>query len=131
MDQLNLEQKIEMCIFNSQPLSISNSGEENTKAKADNHHTLTEDPHPLEPFLKWAGGKRWLIRKSKDLFPNTIKGIFYEPFLGGASAFASIMPLRSKLSDKNRELINVYCQIKCHWKDIISGLKEMQSRHSR
>lgn len=90
-----------------------------------------EEVIPLVPFLKWAGGKRWLVRKEENLFPRGIEGRYFEPFLGGGSVFASLTPSKAILSDKNGELINVYRQIKSHWKAVLSGLEEMQEKHSR
>jgi DNA adenine methylase len=97
---------------------------------ADCANTSAEVVRPLVPFLKWAGGKRWLIRIAEGIFPSAIRGTYYEPFLGGASVFSSIVPSMATLSDKNGELINVYRQIKNHWKVIASGLEEMQKKHS-
>lgn len=86
---------------------------------------------PLVPFLKWAGGKRWLVRNARGLFPNAIQGRYYEPFLGGGSVFASLIPTSAILSDINGELINVYSQVKSHWKTVAARLEEMQLKHSR
>ncbi len=37
----------------------------------------------MDPFLKWAGGKRWLISKASELFPEkTDFNQYIEPFLG-------------------------------------------------
>ncbi|MGC4845575.1 DNA adenine methylase, partial [Pseudomonas aeruginosa] len=40
----------------------------------------------LQPIIKWAGGKRWLVRKAGDLFPSEY-GKYIEPFLGGAAVY--------------------------------------------
>jgi len=92
---------------------------------------MAERNIPLIPFLKWAGGKRWLVRSIGNLFPRTPVGTYFEPFLGGASVFASLRPTDAVLSDINGELINVYRQVKAHWRAIATGLNEMQERHSR
>jgi DNA adenine methylase len=60
----------------------------------------------IEPFLKWAGGKRWLATRS---LPQPAEFDRYiEPFLGGAAVFFSILPARALLSDLNSELIDLY-----------------------
>ena len=42
----------------------------------------------MEPFLKWAGGKRWLITKATTLFPEKLEiDRYIEPFLGGGAIF--------------------------------------------
>jgi DNA adenine methylase len=86
---------------------------------------------PLVPFLKWAGGKRWLARRWDEIFPAAITGTYFEPFLGGGSIFAAIRPENAVLSDINGELINAYRQIKLHWKQIEEGLESLQENHSR
>lgn len=61
----------------------------------------------MTPFLKWPGGKRWLVSKYPDIFPNEY-GTYFEPFLGGGSVFFHLMPKQGVVSDTNRELINTY-----------------------
>lgn len=59
------------------------------------------------PFLRWAGGKRWLAPRLAGLVPH-LTGAYYEPFLGAGNAFFRLLPARAVLSDINRELINAY-----------------------
>jgi DNA adenine methylase len=61
----------------------------------------------IEPFLKWPGGKRWLIQRYAELFPTTYRR-YFEPFLGGGAVFFSLSPVRAVLSDSNPDLINAY-----------------------
>lgn len=63
------------------------------------------------PFLKWVGGKRWLLSIIKSLLPPKWN-IYYEPFLGGGAIFFGILPDKALLSDKNPELINAYLQVR-------------------
>ena len=67
------------------------------------------------PFIRWAGGKRWLLKHIDGLLPPIINN-YHEPFLGGGSIFWHLKNLKritadSFLSDSNDELINCYCQI--------------------
>lgn len=39
----------------------------------------------VKPIIKWAGGKRMIMDKIKNLFPEKIEGDYYEPFCGGFS----------------------------------------------
>ncbi len=90
---------------------------------------LTETPH-LEPFLKWAGGKRWLTKSRQELFPKSFEN-YFEPFLGGGAVFFHLNPKKSYLSDKNHQLINVYQQLQTNWERIEEKLKEHHSNHSK
>ena len=64
----------------------------------------------LVPFLKWAGGKQWLIPHLKP-FLTSNSGRYIEPFLGGGSVFLAIRPKKAWLSDSNQELIETYLGI--------------------
>jgi len=76
-----------------------------------------------KPFLRWAGGKQWLLPKLEELLPNNFKN-YHEPFLGGGSVF---IHLKSKgkingqayLSDLNSDLINSYKIVR----DEVKGLE--------
>lgn len=61
----------------------------------------------IEPFLKWAGGKRWLA-SSCALPPTSTFERYIEPFLGGGAVFFALSPSRALLSDINGELIALY-----------------------
>jgi len=63
------------------------------------------------PFLKWAGGKRWFVKSYAQLFPNNFN-IYHEPFLGSGVVFFYLAPKKSVLSDINSALINTYVAIK-------------------
>ena len=65
----------------------------------------------IVPFLKWAGGKRWLASHMRNLI-GKIDGRYIEPFVGGGAVFFAIKPARALLSDTNKELVNTYRAIK-------------------
>ena len=81
------------------------------------------------PFLKWAGGKRWLVRKYLDLFPVTYDR-YIEPFLGAGSMFFALRPDRSILADYNARLIETYAQIRDNPTYISRLLRQHQVLHS-
>ena len=116
-------------------LSSSNQSAQtriNNSVVIDENQTATAwSSRPLIPFLKWAGGKRWLVRNRVDFFPKTIDGTYFEPFLGGGAVYASLTPSHAVLSDFNGELINTYMQVKYNWKGVLEGLTDMQKKHSR
>ena len=54
------------------------------------------------PFLKWAGGKRWLVAKRETIFPEQFQR-YIEPFLGSGAVFFKLRPNEAILSDLNKE----------------------------
>ncbi|MFN3549127.1 MAG: DNA adenine methylase [Mesorhizobium sp.] len=80
----------------------------------------------LKPFLKWAGGKRWLMERGELSLPQT-SGRYIEPFLGGAAAFFHFRPERAFLSDANARLIETYQTIASDW----SGVWELLNNHHK
>jgi DNA adenine methylase len=80
------------------------------------------------PFLRWAGGKRWLISKHSSLFPSNVQ-VYFEPFLGSASVYFHLNPERAILSDLNPELINCYESIRDNWEEVYDLLTLHQSMH--
>ena len=78
----------------------------------------------MKPFLKWAGGKRWIIPKIYKSLPPF--KTYYEPFLGGGSLFFSLEPSRAVLSDTNKELINCYRCIRNRCKKVLTVLRDLK-----
>lgn len=92
--------------------------------------TTNENSSPSS-FLKWAGGKRWLVSKHFDLFPEKKQYSRYiEPFLGGGSVFFHLQPNHAILADKCRDLIVSYQQIRDSPLQITNELAELQRLHS-
>ncbi len=77
-----------------------------------------------KPFLRWAGGKKWLVKHLQDILKDNEYNNYYEPFLGGGSLFFSINPDNEVyLSDLNEDLINAYTFIQKEPDEIINQLK--------
>lgn len=83
----------------------------------------------VEPFLKWAGGKRWLVEKYFGLLDVEFDR-FIEPFLGGGAVFFRLAPSSSILCDRNSDLIDTYRAIRDDWKQILRNLKRHHRNHS-
>ncbi|MGN1280878.1 MAG: DNA adenine methylase [Succinivibrio sp.] len=75
----------------------------------------------LAPILKWAGGKRSLVKKLIQSLPSTFNN-YCEPFLGGGALFFALHPKQAFVSDINSELINLYKVVKTQPDDLIELL---------
>lgn len=84
----------------------------------------------IKPFLKWAGGKRWLLGRPEFSVPS-FSGRYIEPFLGGGAVYFSLSPPSALLSDVNPKLIGTYQAIRDDWKSVLEHLTEHHSRHSK
>lgn len=67
---------------------------------------------PLNPPLKWAGGKRWLVPHIEPLWRRHQHRRYVEPFCGGLAVVLALQPERGLLNDLNPHLINFYKQIR-------------------
>jgi len=80
-------------------------------------------------FVKWAGGKKQLLRHFKSFFPDEFNK-YFEPFVGSGAVFfyikESYSPDECKISDSNEELINCYIQIRDNLYELIGELKNHQ-----
>lgn len=82
------------------------------------------------PFLKWAGGKRWLASTYADLLPENYKR-YYEVFLGSGAVFFSMRPTQATLSDLNEELIECYSVLRDEWQNVVERLHHHHLHHSK
>ncbi len=83
----------------------------------------------MKPFLKWAGGKRWLTQQQPKIIPPH-KGLYIEPFLGGGAMFFHFKPSSAILCDSNAQLIECYQAIKDDWDTVFQLLKQHHRKHS-
>lgn len=84
----------------------------------------------VPPFLKWAGGKRWLVNHRPNLFNTNFKR-YIEPFLGSGAVFFHLQPANAILCDQNPSLIETYNAIKGDWARVLRELRKHQRSHSR
>jgi DNA adenine methylase len=61
----------------------------------------------MEPFLRWAGGKRRIAPYLAQYIPLEYES-YWEPFLGAGALFFYLAPHKAYLSDTNADLINCY-----------------------
>jgi DNA adenine methylase len=79
--------------------------------------------HPVVPFLKWPGGKRWAAAHIAEIIKPRLLGTYFEPFLGGGAVFFYLGPRRAVLSDVNGDLINTYRAVR---DDLIAVLRKLR-----
>lgn len=88
----------------------------------------------MEPFLKWAGGKRIIADRIIELFPEKIN-TYYEPMVGaGAIFFELAQKSRFKkawINDVNKDLITTYLAIQNSVELLINQLQNLQLYHSK
>lgn len=80
----------------------------------------------LQPFLKWAGGKRQLLPQIRRYIPDMsdVK-TYWEPFIGAGAVLFDLQPKRACINDANPELVNCYRVIR----DNVEGLIEDIQKH--
>jgi DNA adenine methylase len=66
----------------------------------------------IKPPLKWAGGKRWLVRHNARLWWPERHRRLVEPLCGGLAIALGLRPERALLNDINPHTINFYRWLK-------------------
>lgn len=79
----------------------------------------------MQPFLKWAGGKRQLLSQFEQFIPEIGEYTYFEPFLGAGAMLFHLRPSYAVVNDINFELYNVYSVIKDQglFEELIDDLK--------
>jgi hypothetical protein len=62
--------------------------------------------------LKWAGGKRWLVRHIAPLWKSERHRRLVEPLCGGLAVTLGLMPEKALLNDINPHIMNFYQWLK-------------------
>jgi DNA adenine methylase len=90
----------------------------------------------VRPFLKWAGGKRQLLRHFRAYYPDAI-GTYFEPFLGSGAVFfdlwnsGRLRRSRVVLTDQNADLIGCYLRVRDSVEQVIGHLRAFSEAHAR
>ena len=89
---------------------------------------VVQPPLKPGPFLRWAGGKRWLARYLGPLLKSRLLpgARYHEPFLGSGSMFFAVAPERALLSDLNSDLITTFRVLATHHRDIRDRLRQLR-----
>ena len=79
----------------------------------------------IQSFIRWAGGKSWLVPYIKELTQNINYKNYHEPFMGGASVFFSLeVKNQCYLSDINDDLVNAFVALRDNPRKVISYLNK-------
>jgi DNA adenine methylase len=84
----------------------------------------------IQPFLKWAGGKRQLLKQILECIPRNIS-TYYEPFVGAGALLLALQHDTCVINDANEELINCYQVIKQAPQDLIALCAEYKKMSSQ
>lgn len=78
----------------------------------------------LQPFLKWAGGKRQLLPYIRKYLPQFTRATtYFEPFVGAGAVLFDLQRPKANINDANQELINCYKVIKNDVEALIEHVK--------
>lgn len=86
----------------------------------------------MNPIVKWAGGKRQLIRAIIQEVPSNFN-TYFEPFFGGGALLFNLMPNNAHVNDINNDLMSLYKIFKSNsdLKLLIRQLKIHERKHSK
>lgn len=85
---------------------------------------------PISPFLKWAGGKRWLAKYIQEQIGD-VNGRYIEPFLGSGAVFFRLRPKEALLNDANKDLVDTYRAIQQDPELVVRHLTSHHHKHSK
>ncbi|UDI77509.1 Dam family site-specific DNA-(adenine-N6)-methyltransferase [Staphylococcus taiwanensis] len=80
----------------------------------------------MQPFVKWAGGKRQYIKTIMEMAPTNFN-TYYEPFVGGGAVLFSLSNSNSKINDINTHLIHSYHVIRDNPNKLMEYLDDYDS----
>lgn len=76
------------------------------KARQSQLFDADVNPPPVNPLLKWAGGKRQLLPQLMTHAPPFRR--YFEPFVGGGAVFFALAPACATINDSNKRLVRAY-----------------------
>jgi DNA adenine methylase len=77
---------------------------------------------PTLPFLKWVGGKRWMVSILEPLIAKQLRGRYFEPFGGGAAMLLHLAPTDAVLGDINRELVETFDTVRSSPEEVVRAV---------
>lgn len=101
------------------------------EAAANESPTPATGVQPIDPILRWAGGKRRLVPRLLRALPSDIALRRYnEPFAGAAALFLALQPRIAALSDANVHLMDCYSFLQAQPDQIHTYLRLHAARNS-
>ncbi|MDD4971108.1 MAG: Dam family site-specific DNA-(adenine-N6)-methyltransferase [Paludibacter sp.] len=79
-----------------------------------------------KPFLRWAGGKKWLLKELDKYVDINNYNSYHEPFIGGGAVYFHLSPRKAIISDSNKELIETYKVIQNNPEEVIKHIKSFE-----
>ncbi len=102
------------------------SGNEAIAKRATRRRPLFKRNDLVQPFLKWAGGKRQLLPEIRKYLPQKYN-LYFEPFIGAGAVLLDLQPREALINDVNEELINCYRVIKRDPEALIISARQHQN----
>ena len=90
----------------------------------------------VRPFLKWAGGKRQLLPRLREFYPEAFAA-YREPFLGSGAVFFDLVNRgrldgrRAFLTDTNADLVGCYLRLRDEPETVIRCLRRLAVGYRR
>ena len=90
------------------------------------------DTKIMKPFLRWAGGKQYLLHHLLRFIPENYREVrYFEPFFGAGSLFFAVSPRKAILSDLNSHLIDCYNIVRDYPKKLYYYLLRHKKNNSK
>ena len=77
----------------------------------------------IHPFLRWAGGKKWLVRRIISTFDVSKFSSYHEPFVGGGAMLFYYQPKNAFISDSNEQLMHTYLMVRSDIGEVIEVIR--------
>jgi DNA adenine methylase len=84
----------------------------------------------MKTFIKWQGNKSKHINKFIKYIPE-FTGTYIEPFVGSGALLLKLQPKKWIINDLNKDLINIWNQVKNNPKDIIKIFTEFGNKFKK
>lgn len=86
--------------------------------------------YKFQPYLKWAGGKRQIIKELTSRIPTKF-GKYIEPFVGAGALFMEIKHPKTIIGEINKDLIASYLVVRDNPHGLMAELDQMNELHKK